>query len=294
MDELETLATEATAADSDNWDDIDLSNVDITADDKDEEIGAEQPNAEEPAPETDEADQQTQTDGDIADKEETETEQTKETDQFTLKHLDEVKTVSRDEVIALAQKGMDYDRAKQKAEERYTALEAEKVKADDILSEYDTFAKESGFESANEMLDDIRAEILAKEKGYPKEIALEKIQLDRQKKEIAAKEAKQNAEKNSADEAVKLAEEKRQKDFRDFVTEYPKVNPKDIPEEVWDKVRKGDSLVLAYTKFENAELKAKQAAEAKAKENAARSTGSRASVGKPNSLDEFDKLWYSD
>lgn len=33
---------------------------------------------------------------------------------FTLKHLDEVKNVSRDEVVTLAQKGLDYDRIRTK------------------------------------------------------------------------------------------------------------------------------------------------------------------------------------
>ena len=38
-------------------------------------------------------------------------------DQFTLKHLDEVKVVGRDEVVSLAQKGMDYDRIRGKLNE---------------------------------------------------------------------------------------------------------------------------------------------------------------------------------
>lgn len=44
-----------------------------------------------------------------------------QTDRFELKHLDEVRTVSRDEVIALAQKGLDYDRIRAK----YDALRAD-------------------------------------------------------------------------------------------------------------------------------------------------------------------------
>lgn len=53
--------------------------------------------------------------------EDTAPEEEAETDLFTLKHLDEVRTVSRDEVIALAQKGLDYDRIRAK----YDALRAD-------------------------------------------------------------------------------------------------------------------------------------------------------------------------
>lgn len=38
-------------------------------------------------------------------------------DQFELKHLGEIKKVTRDEVIALAQKGMDYDRIRGRLDE---------------------------------------------------------------------------------------------------------------------------------------------------------------------------------
>lgn len=38
-------------------------------------------------------------------------------ERFTLKHLDEVKTVGREEIIVLAQKGLDYDRIRAKVNE---------------------------------------------------------------------------------------------------------------------------------------------------------------------------------
>jgi hypothetical protein len=53
----------------------------------------------------------------------------RETNQsFALKHLGEVKTVGRDEIVTLAQKGLDYDRQRQKNDEllsRNNALAAE-------------------------------------------------------------------------------------------------------------------------------------------------------------------------
>ena len=86
---------EVNASYNDDWDDITLTDDDL-------EEGAE-PAEEEEAPEAE----------DTADQPEAEAEETaaepeqKETDQsFELKHLDEVRTVNRDEVIQLAQKGM--------------------------------------------------------------------------------------------------------------------------------------------------------------------------------------------
>ena len=54
-----------------------------------------------------------------------------ETDLFTLKHLDERRTVNREEVIALAQKGLDYDRIRAK----YDALRAKQPEQDSGLSD---------------------------------------------------------------------------------------------------------------------------------------------------------------
>ena len=43
-------------------------------------------------------------------------------DSYTLKYMDEEKTVSREEVVTLAQKGMDYDRVRRRLEETGSAL----------------------------------------------------------------------------------------------------------------------------------------------------------------------------
>lgn len=63
-----------------------------------------------------------------------------ETDRFTLKHLDEVRTVSRDEVIALAQKGLDYDRIRAK----YDALRADQPESAGQKSPVQEPAAEAG------------------------------------------------------------------------------------------------------------------------------------------------------
>ena len=100
MDEMNNATNEVSA----DLNDIDMSDVDFgaPADDAEPTEGA--------TPETDPADQHEPEEGGGGTGEAEDKTAEKETDQFTLKHLDETKTVSREEVVTLAQKGMDYDR----------------------------------------------------------------------------------------------------------------------------------------------------------------------------------------
>ena len=131
MDEDKTLETTS----GDDWDGMDFSDLeDVDAGDESEnaEQGTEQ--TEGTQTETDggskdadggEVNQQTQPkaedgDGDTAEH----TEQGEGDQTFTLKYMDEVKTVTKDEAVVLAQKGMDYDRVKQKQTDAQTALDS--------------------------------------------------------------------------------------------------------------------------------------------------------------------------
>jgi len=257
---------------------------------------------EEAASEADTADQQEQaedeTGKDDADEEETEVEdKPEETDQFTLKHLDEVKTVSRDEVVTLAQKGMDYDRLRSKSEERYAALEVEKSKADERLAIFNDIAKQSGFRDVDELAENTLAQQLAEREGIDTAAALKQVRLDRREKELAAKE--------QGLQSAKDAKSKVDADARAFVEKYPNVDFKTIPKDVWDKVNNGDSLVGAYGDYITAKnqkeltaevdrLKAELEAAKKNAENKARSTGSSQTSGKPKAMSEIEAAWYSD
>lgn len=279
----ETQATpevEASTA-ADDWSNITLDDV------ASEETAEDKPETEETAPEQSEADQLEEKEGEEADTPEAEPEAEKQTDQFVLKHLDEERTVSRDEVVTLAQKGMDYDRVKQQlTEERDKGVERERTLT--------ALAKESGFKNADEMLDDVRATMLAQKENIDKGVAIERVKLERREAEIAKREEAIKAERESKDsEAAKTAEveKKRQDDILSFAKAYPDVKPESIPKEVWKEVTKGETLLNAYIKYENAQLKAQIAAKEKAAENKARSTGSRQSAGSAAEVDEFTAAW---
>ena len=283
MDEMNNATNEVSA----DLNDIDMSDVDFgaPADDAEPTEGA--------TPETDPADQHEPEDGDGGtDKAEDKTAE-KETDQFTLKHLDETKTVSREEVVTLAQKGMDYDRLKAKSDERFMALESEKKLAETRISIFDEIAKRGGFRDVDELVENIQAEQLAEQIGTDKETALKQVRLERKEKELLEKEQRLTTEKTSRNKV--------DDDARAFIDKHPSVDFNAIPKEVWDKVNSGESLLNAYDEFmtatkqselatENERLKAELEAAKKNADNKSRSTGSATSAGK----DSVSDPWISD
>ena len=284
MEELNQATNEVSA----DLNDIDVSDLDFSA--VDEETETLEDDA---TPETESADQQETAEGESGAEETEEKEKPEETDQFTLKHLDEVKTVSRDEVITLAQKGMDYDRLKAKSEERYAALEAEKNLSESRVSIFNEIAKQGGFKDVDELIENIQAERVAERDGIDRVAALKQVRLERKERELLEKE-----------QQLTTARESRSKvdeDAKAFVEKHPNIDFKSIPKEVWDKVNGGESLLTAYDDFmtekaqkelaaENERLKAELEAAKKNADNKARSTGSATSAGK----DRVSDPWISD
>ena len=291
MDEL----TQATPEVSADLNDIDISDIDFGADLNDD-VEPQETLTEDATLETDEADPAEAEDGE-AGTEEIETEETKETDQFALKHLGEEKSVSRDEVITLAQKGMDYDRVRQKHDElntEFSTLKAEKSKADETISFLSELAQEQGFSDVNSFVNETRAALIAEKDSIDITVARKQIEIEHKEKELAKKEAKLTAEKtekDGAEESAKKSQEKQQADFLEFANEYKDLNPDDISKDVWTIYNKGGcSLVQAYIKHENAQLKAQLAADKKNTENKYRSTGSMHTAGNKATGDP----WLSD
>lgn len=279
MDEtINTVITEA-----DDWDDIDLSDVSDNAAEEEMVSGSE---------ETGEADQQ-EPESDTEPEEATEApEQTdgqSEADQlFTLKHLDETRQVGRHEVIALAQKGMDYDRIRQDRDN----ARAEAAR----LSELETFLQElaaPGGMTVDELMDRTRANMLAEQKGIDQETALERVRLDRERRAL-------DADRQAG--AQQASEQQRMQESMDrFIKGHPDLDAKDIPREVWEAFAAGKDLGDAYALHEAKTLRETLAEREKELEalrqnqkNKARSTGSQTTAGDKKSTadDEFDRLWY--
>lgn len=276
MEEKENVTPETDAIDND-WDDIDLS--DVTDDGTEEETETETEEEADHSEESKDEEKPAET--------ETKDESKEDADQrFTLKHLDEVKEYSREEVVTLAQKGLDYDRIRQKLSEKETAEKQNK----DVIAFVDELAKEQNLSTAEFMLG-YRAATMARKDNISIDDAKKRLQMQAKEKELDEREKALN-EKVNEQAAEQTKREKAQNEFKEFFKARPEVKADDIPKEVFQQAMNGVPLLTAYTAWENAQLRAQLEAEKKNRENAERATGSTSSAGKKVKKDTFDDLWY--
>ena len=205
---------------------------------------------------------------------------------FTLKHLDEVKEVDRDEVITLAQKGLDYDRIR--AERDSLKAEKSSLKAhEDFLAELAELAGTS----VEDLMVDTKARLVQKdEEKKGNTITFEQAKYRVQSDMKAAKKAEAPAEEVKEESPQPSLQEVREGKFRRFVEAYPDVKSDDIPREVWKEFGDGSGKELTeiYARYENKKLKA-QIADLEKKNR--RSTGSRKSNGSPIKEDDLYAGW---
>ena len=286
--------TEDPARDPDDWSDIDFSDLEILDGDEEASQGGETQNdTAEPEADQREGEAEAEAANEPTAEAQEQTDGAEEADQpelIELKHLGQTVRVTPEQLNAYAQMGLDYQRiredrdAARKEVERLTAME--------------TFLKELAAPqgiSVEDLIDGARAEVLAKKERLNKDVALQRIKLDRERK---AFEAQKDQQKKEA-QAKSQEEAKRQEQFLRFARTYPKVKPNDIPKDVWDAFKDGEDLVNAYARFENRELKEKVSklesqleTAKKNSENKRRSAGSQRSAGSASEMDEFDRAWY--
>ena len=251
----------------------------------------------EPKPEDEPAATEPETDAEgeateAATEPETQPEPTPEPETFTLKHLGEERTVGRDEVIALAQQGMDYARIRDKLAESTS-------KYDEL---YNWMKQLAGNRSIEDFMFNVEVERAKAMYGLDNNMARERVKLDRERREFEA-ERKRADENKKAAETQQTAQNKIRSEYDDFVKAYPEVASKYlsdksvIPNEVWAEVRNGKSLTEAYSKYsakkeisdakkavadkdaEISRLKAELEAEKQNKKNKSRSSGSMSTDG---------------
>ena len=284
---MEATQAVETTPDPDDWSDLENFD-DIEVMDSDEEGTDEQPA--EP-----EADQQTEAaETETPDTEEPESAPEQETaDQpelIELKHLGQVVRVTPEQLNAYAQMGLDYHRIRDDRD----AARAEVARLKEMEDYLKELAAPQGI-SVEDLLDGAKAEVLANKEHLDRGIALQRVKLDRERKQFEAQKAQQTRAQQEQSE-----KEQRQRDqFLQFAKEYPKVKPNDIPKEVWEKFKEGMNLTSAYAQYEAkslrdqvASLEAKLEAEKKNSENKKRSTGTQKSAGNVTEQDAFDRLWY--
>lgn len=294
-DDMNTAFT----ADADDWSDI---TADSFADIEDDAQGA--PDTEtqsnDAAPEIEQNDGGQ--DGDAAQPGENEEQQAQTDGQlFELKHLGETKNVNRDEVVTLAQKGMDYDRVTEKNTQLETQVSEQKQQLAQ-LTEHENALQELANQSGTtveELVENMLIAVTKSKYGIDDDgMALERVKLDRERRALDQERAalapqKQEQEQQAANEKW------RGECFDAFAKAYPDVDPASIPNGVWEAFNRGETLVSAYARERNkaleaeiARMKSEQETRDRNAANAARSTGSQSSAGKTGSDEAFDALWY--
>lgn len=232
---------------------------------------------------------------------------------FVLRYMGEDKEFTREETTTLAQKGMDYDRIRRRAEELANELGTTKKKAEFL----DELAKRQNI-TADQLMLNVRASVMAREENISQDEANLRI-----REEAIAKQTE--AAKKAQDE-----EQDRRRQFTEFFEAHKHdnggkgVGPTDIPQSCFQDMARGIRLEDSYGKYiqeknfnaKKAEIESKSAEfdsmrkliEQQAKEleelkaqyasvnqnelNRMRSVGSTASKGNQTKDSKFDAAWY--
>lgn len=217
---------------------------------------------------------------------------------FDLKYNKETKQYTRQQVTELAQKGLNYDRVTEQRD-RLQQENADLAKFRDensaILDTLRAAAEASG-KSVPEYLTSIRTNLLVAQ-GISPETARERILREDAEQRL---HSQQKAEETAAS-SKRNAEQRQKDDIARFQKKYKDVDPKSIPQEVWDAVRGGELLTDAYGDYQRRELERqlreaneKLAIRAKNESNKQKSLGSLQSTKQETGKDPFLEGFLSD
>lgn len=248
-------------------------------------LGGENPDGEEPSekPEAEGEDGSDEPDG----KPENET--------FTLKVNKEEKIYSREEMIAYAQKGLDYDRVKEQLNQSRTSVQELERKVNgnaQVMEQLESIAKDMDCDIPA-LLDTMKTAALKKQ-GLSDDAVKERILREKAERENAKLKAK-SAENPDAKNAAK---ERMQREVAEFQSRYPGVELNDdLIKELAPGVQGGMSLTEAYQKNENnkkdaqiAALQKQLAAKEQNDKNRSASPGSQRDSGGRNVKSDFDRF----
>lgn len=217
---------------------------------------------------------------------------------WTVNLMGQPVTVSEADVPVLAQKALDYDR-----------LQASYEEARPVMDLFRDFAKQAGT-SVQEYVGRLRAQ--AKQaQGMDEAEARRAVEMEDREARVNAQEAEAQARQEAARRAQAAQAMRQQRinaDIQEFISVFPNaaLDFQNIPQEVWDAVNGGMSLVAAYAKYNGAQANAAAQAEAEQRQrqeeaarqnarNAAASTGSMKSAGQNHGpKDPFLEGWDED
>ena len=248
------------------------------------EEAQEEQQAEENGTDSDQNTEQTATETDGAQEE-----QANQPELFELNYLGNVEKHTREEMIALAQMGKDRDRILQQRD----AAQQFRTQHEPMITDLDRIAKQFGMEPAA-LLNAMETNLL-RQQGKTEAEAEAIIRANRADRQLQAIQTKEQ----TAQQQAEAMRQRQQRDVDEFVQKYPNMDYKTIPAEVWQDVRKGETLVNAYGKYEMQQLRAENqrlqqqiAAKAQNEKNKENSLGSMRSGSQTQKTDPFlDELF---
>ena len=215
---------------------------------------------------------------------------------WTLNRQGQPVIVGEQDLAALAQRGLDYDR-----------LQAELNESKPFLELFRGFAADANM-TPQEYLSELRARAL-QARGMTPEEARRAVELEDREavvKQREAAEQSRQAQIRQAQEQQRQLEARRNAEVREFIAVFPDAAREEIPPEVWQGVQQGLSLTASYARYANAKAAEQAQADEEARKqaeeirkqnaaNAARSTGSLRSAGNNHGLkDPFLEGWDED
>ena len=217
---------------------------------------------------------------------------------FDLKYNKETKQYTRQQVTELAQKGLNYDHVTEQRDRLQQEIADLTKFRDENSAILDTLraAAEASGKSVPEYLTSIRTNLLVAQ-GISPETARERILREDAEQRL---HSQQKAEEAAASRK-RDAEQRQKDDIARFQKKYKDVDPKTIPQEVWEAVRGGEFLTDAYGDYQRRELERqlreaneKLAIRAKNESNRQKSLGSLQSTKQETGKDPFLEGFLSD
>lgn len=217
---------------------------------------------------------------------------------FDLKYNKEIKQYTRQQVTELAQKGLNYDHVTEQRDRLQQEIADLTKFRDENSAILDTLraAAEASGKSVPEYLTSIRTNLLVAQ-GISPETARERILREDAEQRL---HSQQKAEEAAAS-SKRDAEQRQKDDIARFQKKYKDVDPKTIPQEVWEAVRGGELLTDAYGDYQRRELERqlreaneKLAIRAKNESNRQKSLGSLQSTKQETGKDPFLEGFLSD
>lgn len=212
---------------------------------------------------------------------------------FILRVNKEERTVNREEVISLAQKGADYDRVKGQLTESRAQVQQLQEQVDKNRETIDTLEmiSKNVKMSVPDLVNQLHVNMLVKS-GKTEAEAKAEIRAIKAEAKLNAAKAKETPQKETAETAAARAE----REVAEFHKRFPGVElTKELCDELTKDVREGMSISDAYQKreiarkdAEIAELNRKLAAEKQNRKNKASTPGSQNDSGGRREKSDFD------